>query len=212
VPGRGSSHHPPRRPTAHMDGTRRAAVAHAHRQARKAAAVAAACRCAGNGGVSPVPVLDAEAAAGVGPLDVVELVADDPAGAALDAALVGEENPPVRLRGVARRRATVDALLALALKADVGVDDADVSAGRVDVVGVDGELALKPRSILDPVTNYDCHTRVSRHPRATRPAAPRRYPKVSGNCTPLRIPRQRAETRSGTGVPGPMGMTSHRTT
>src|SRR5690606_26193872 len=140
-------------PAASAPGTCRARPLPAPRPARKTAAVAAACRCAGNGGVSPVPVLDAEAAAGVGPLDVVELVADDPAGAALDAALVGEEDPPVRLRGVACRRATVDALLALALEADVGVDDADVGAGRVDVVSVDGELALKSRSILDPVAN-----------------------------------------------------------
>ena len=97
---------------------------------------------------SAVAVLHAEATARIGPCDVLELVTDDAAGAALDAALVREEHATVALRRVARRGTAVDALLPLALQADLMVDDADVSARRVDVVRVDAELAFEPDTIL----------------------------------------------------------------
>src|SRR5688500_3599252 len=64
---------------------------------------------------SPVPIRITEAAPRVGPLDVEDLVAGDPAGAALDAAFIGEDRPPVVSRDVAVRRAAVDALLANAV-------------------------------------------------------------------------------------------------
>ena len=94
-------------------------------------------------------VLDAEAAAGVGPLDVVVDVADDAAGPTLDAAFVGEDDAAVSGGNVAVGGAAIDALLALALEADVVVDDADVGAARIDVVGVEGELALDGGGIED---------------------------------------------------------------
>src|SRR5688500_8747620 len=62
----------------------------------------------------PESVLNTKAAARIGPLDVVKLVADDPAGTALDAALVREQDRPIRLWRIAGRRAAVDALLSLA--------------------------------------------------------------------------------------------------
>ena len=87
-------------------------------------------------GASSVPIVNAEAAARVGPFDVVELIADDPARAALDAALVRKRDPAILSGRVAGRRAAVDALLPLAEQADLMVDDADVRPPGIDVVGV----------------------------------------------------------------------------
>jgi hypothetical protein len=46
----------------------------------------------------PITVVNAEPTPRIGPLDVVELIADDSAGAALDAALVGEQDSAVVAR------------------------------------------------------------------------------------------------------------------
>src|SRR5262245_65697370 len=85
-------------------------------------------------------VMDTEAAPWVGPLHVLEDVTDDPAGAALDAALVGEEDATVVLGHVAIRWTAVDALLPLALQADLRIDDPDVGPVAIDVVAVERQL------------------------------------------------------------------------
>lgn len=66
-----------------------------------------------------VTILNAESAARVGPFNILEFIADNPAGPALDAALVGEEHAAIVLRCVAGCWATIDALLANALEAGV---------------------------------------------------------------------------------------------
>src|SRR3712207_6501128 len=98
---------------------------------------------------SAIPVLNTKSAPRVGPLDVTELVADDAAGAALDAAFIGEDHPAVVSRDIAVRRTTVDALLAHAVKADVVVDDPNVCPRCVDVVSVERQLALDGRRVED---------------------------------------------------------------
>src|SRR5215217_8079512 len=82
-------------------------------------------------------VLNTKSTPRVRPLDVAELVADDAAGAALDAAFIGEDHPPVVSGDVTVRRAAIDALLAHAVQAHLMVDDADVCSRRIDVVGVE---------------------------------------------------------------------------
>jgi hypothetical protein len=102
------------------------------------------------------PVLDAESAPWIGPLDIIELIADDPAGATLDAALVGEQHPAVLLGRVAGGGATIDALLADALQANIMVDDANVGTVPVDVERVERQLALDGGRIEDssPVLGF----------------------------------------------------------
>src|SRR5829696_7776140 len=90
----------------------------------------------------------------VGPLDVAELVTDDAASAALDAAFIREDHPPVIGWDVAVRRAAVDALLAHAVQADVVVDDADVRPRRIDVVSVERQLALDGGRVEDTGTGW----------------------------------------------------------
>src|SRR5215207_8370381 len=113
-------------------------------------AVLPSCRLA----VLPVPVLNTKPTPRVGPLDVAELVADDAAGAALDAAFIREDHPPVVGRHVAVRRAAVDALLTHTVQANVVVDDADVCPRRIDVVGVERQLALDGGRVEDAGTDW----------------------------------------------------------
>jgi hypothetical protein len=87
-------------------------------------------------------VLDPKPTPGIRPLDVAVDVADDAAGAALDASLVREHDSAVILGNIAVGRATIDALLTFAPQADVVVDDPDMGAGHVDIVGVERELPL----------------------------------------------------------------------
>src|SRR5918998_2065098 len=91
---------------------------------------------------STISVLNAKPAPWVSPLDVAELVANDAAGAALDATFIRKDHPAVIRRDVAVRWTAVDALLAFAMQADVVVDDTDVRPGCIDVVGVERQLAL----------------------------------------------------------------------
>ena len=87
-------------------------------------------------------ILNPEPTSRIGPFDIVVDVTDDAACPAFDAALVGEDDPPVIARCIAVRGTAVDALLSLTLKADIVVDDPDVSARRVHVVCIETQLAL----------------------------------------------------------------------
>jgi hypothetical protein len=89
-----------------------------------------------------VLILNAESATRVGPFNIQKLETDDATGAALDASLVGKENTPVLLRSIAVRGAAIDALLPLAVEADIPVDNPDVSAIAIDVIRVEGKFAL----------------------------------------------------------------------
>ncbi len=95
-------------------------------------------------------ILNAKATTWVRPLDVVVDVADDAAGPTLDAPLIGEEHPAVVLRTVAISRAAVNALLPLALKTHIVVDDTDMGAGAIDVITIQTKLAFNGCGIEDP--------------------------------------------------------------
>lgn len=99
-------------------------------------------------------ILNAESIAGVRPLDIVEFIADNAAGATLDTSLVGEEHRPIRLRSVAGGGTAVDALLPFTLETRQPVDDTDMRALRINSVRVDAQLFLKPGSISYSVDNH----------------------------------------------------------
>jgi hypothetical protein len=105
---------------------------------------------------SAEPVLNAESAARVGPLDIAKLVADDATAATLDTTLVGKHNPTVVRWNVAIGWATVDALLPYAMEADIVIDDANVRSRGIDVVGVERQLALNRRRVVDPIWRLPC--------------------------------------------------------
>ncbi len=90
----------------------------------------------------PYLIVDAETAARIGPLNILEFMADDSAGAALDAALVRKQDPAIVKRRVTRCRAAINTLLPFAKQTYLVVDDADVCAVSVDIVGVEAEFPL----------------------------------------------------------------------
>jgi len=89
-----------------------------------------------------VTILNAESAARVGPFNILKLVADNSAGAAFNTAFVGEEHAAIILGCVAGGWATVDALLADAFEARIGIDDADMGPRAIDVIGVERQLSF----------------------------------------------------------------------
>ena len=68
-------------------------------------------------------VLNPEPAAWIGPFDIVELIANNPASPAFDTTLVGEEHRTVVERGVTGGGTAIDALLPFAFEACLAVDD-----------------------------------------------------------------------------------------
>jgi len=80
--------------------------------------------------------LDPIPAPRVRPFDVVEEVTDNATGATLDATFVRKKHAPILLRRVAVGGTAVDALLPFALKANVAIDNADVGASTINVIGV----------------------------------------------------------------------------
>jgi hypothetical protein len=62
---------------------------------------------------------------------------DNLAGPAFHAAFIGEDNPSIRLRCIARRRATVDALLTLTLQANIMVDNPNMRPVWIDIEACD---------------------------------------------------------------------------
>jgi hypothetical protein len=103
----------------------------------------------------PESVLNPETILRIGPLDVVELVADDAACPALDTPLVGEQHRPIRLGRIASSRTAIDALLPFTLQADQTIDDTNMRAVWIDNVRVDTELFLKTRAVKDTVNNHE---------------------------------------------------------
>jgi len=84
-----------------------------------------------------VPILYAEPAAGVRPLNVVEHVTHDSTRAALDASLIREDHPAIFMRNIAICGTAINALLSYTLQADIAVDDANVSARAIDIIDVE---------------------------------------------------------------------------
>jgi hypothetical protein len=80
-----------------------------------------------------MPVLNTESAARIGPFDIIEDVADDPARAAFDAALVRKKDAAIVLRNVTVRGAAIDALLSHTLQTDVVIDDPDVRTRAINI-------------------------------------------------------------------------------
>lgn len=97
-----------------------------------------------------MPVLNTETTAGIGPFDVIEDVADNPARAAFDAALVRENDAAIVLRNVTVRGAAIDALLAHTLQTDVAIDDPDVCTRPIDVEDIKRQLFLDRGGIKNP--------------------------------------------------------------
>jgi hypothetical protein len=98
---------------------------------------------------SAEPIRDTEATPWVGPFDILEFVADDSARAAFHTALIRKEDRAVVLWRVAGSRATIDALLTLALEAGFAIDDADMRSGAIDVVRIERQFALDRGGIED---------------------------------------------------------------
>jgi len=84
--------------------------------------------------------LDAKAAAGIGPLNIIEHVANDSTCATFHTALVRKNHSTVVLGNVTIRGAAIDALLAHTLQANVAINDADVSTRAIDVVDVERQF------------------------------------------------------------------------
>jgi hypothetical protein len=97
--------------------------------------------------------LYAEATAWIGPTDVVELIADNAAGAALNTAFVRENHTAIRLRLVTGGGTAVNTLLLLALQTDIVVDNPDMRLG-VDVIGVYAQFLKQSVAIPNAVNDY----------------------------------------------------------
>jgi len=89
-----------------------------------------------------VTILNAESAARVGPFNILKLIADNSASAALDASFVGKEHTAIVLGRIAGRGTAVDALLANAFEAGVGIDDAYMRSGTIHVIGVERQFSF----------------------------------------------------------------------
>lgn len=96
-----------------------------------------------------VTILNAESAARVGPFNILKFIADNSAGAAFHASFIGKEHAAIILGRITGRGAAVDALLANALEAGVGVDNPDVRTGAIDVIRVERQLAFNGGWIED---------------------------------------------------------------
>jgi hypothetical protein len=103
------------------------------------------------------PILNAETAARVGPGNVFEFVAHDPARATFNAAFVTEDHVAIIGRGIAIGRAAVNTLLAYALQTHVGIDDLDVRPVAVNVVIVESQFSLDRGWIKDCGPKICCH-------------------------------------------------------
>jgi hypothetical protein len=96
-----------------------------------------------------VSILDAEAATGIGPLNIIEHVANDSTCAAFHTALVRENHSAVVMWNVTIRGATINALLAHTLQAHVAIYDANVSTRTIDVVDVERQFFFDRRGVED---------------------------------------------------------------
>ncbi len=88
------------------------------------------------------PIMNAETAPGIGPLNVVINMADDAARSALHTAFVREKYPAVGKWAVTRCGAAIDTLLTLALETDIVVDYSYVGPRRIDIVRIEAEFSL----------------------------------------------------------------------
>src|SRR5262249_20125682 len=104
-----------------------------------------------------------EAATRICPFDVFEDVAYDPTRATFDATFVGKKNATILDRSVAIGWAAIDALLPLALQANVAVDNPNVGSATIHIVCVKRELFFYCRWVenLGPVRHSTCHVRRS---------------------------------------------------
>jgi hypothetical protein len=96
-----------------------------------------------------VAILDAESSTRISPFNVVINMTNNSTCAALDAALVRKKNSSIFLRGVTVRGATIDALLAGTLEANIAVDDPDMGAGAINIVNVERKFLLDRGRIKD---------------------------------------------------------------
>jgi len=96
-----------------------------------------------------VTILNAESAARVGPFNILKFIADDSASPALHASFIGKEHAAIILWRIAGRRTAVDTLLANAFEARIGVNDANVRASTIDVVGIKRQFTFNGGWIED---------------------------------------------------------------
>jgi hypothetical protein len=89
-----------------------------------------------------VTILNAESAARVGPFNILKFVADDSARSAFHASFIGKEHAAVILGRIAGGGTAIDALLANAFEAGVGIDDPDVRTCAINVIRVKRQLAF----------------------------------------------------------------------